>query len=102
MLRFSQELFDAEADEEALLAQLPEKQKASSLQTEISTVSCIDSAARRGQFAALEELQAAQQRQTYLQTQADDLQQAMALLHDAIEEKLMRKRVSVYKTLSNR
>lgn len=84
MLRFSQELFDAEADEEALLAQLPEKQKASSLQTEISRLAASIQQLGAVNLAALEELQAAQQRQTYLQTQADDLQQAMALLHDAI------------------
>lgn len=84
ILRFSQELFDAEADEETLLAQLPEKQKASSLQAEISRLAASIQQLGAVNLAALEELQAAQQRQTYLQTQSDDLQQAMALLHDAI------------------
>lgn len=73
-----------EIDEAALQPLLAEEAKASALQGELKRLNNSIEGLGAVNLAALEELQAAQERQSYLDAQAKDLGEAMATLEDAI------------------
>ncbi len=73
------------ADESALLILLESgKHKSSGLQNELNRLNADIEALGAVNLAALEELQAATERKAYLDAQAEDLNQAMATLEEAI------------------
>ncbi len=82
--RYSEELAEARADEDALLALLPEAKKASALTAEIGRLAQAVNALGAVNLAALDELKAAQERHDYLQAQHEDLVAAMTTLEEAI------------------
>ena len=73
-----------EVDEAALLPLLTDNAKPAPLQAEARRLNAAIEALGAVNLAALEELQAAQERQTYLDAQAEDLNEAMDTLEDAI------------------
>ena len=82
--RFDEELQAAQADEVELLAILPENKKPAAYVADIARLSQAIQALGAVNLAALEELAAAQERHHYLAHQADDLNEAMATLMEAI------------------
>jgi chromosome segregation protein len=82
--QFAQQLADSGADEEALRAVLEKGTRSGALQTEISRLTEEIKALGAVNLAALEELDTARERKTYLDAQAQDLNEAMTTLEDAI------------------
>ncbi|MBX3663955.1 MAG: chromosome segregation protein SMC [Burkholderiales bacterium] len=82
--QYSQQLAEAGADEAALAVQLEKGQRASSLQSEINRLNDEIKSLGAVNLAALEELEAARERKTYLDAQSEDLTAAMNTLEDAI------------------
>jgi chromosome segregation protein len=82
--QFAQQLAQAGADEEALKALLEKGTRSGALQGEINRLTGEIQSLGAVNLAALEELQAAQERKQYLDAQSRDLNEAMATLEDAI------------------
>nr|WP_246043419.1 chromosome segregation protein SMC [Aquitalea aquatilis] len=86
MERFAEELKEAQADEAALLADLTDAIKPNSLAAEIARLARALEGLGAVNLAALEELEEARKRGEYLGSQAEDLNQAMATLEEAIQK----------------
>ncbi|WP_374356166.1 chromosome segregation protein SMC [Chitinimonas sp.] len=84
--RFTQELEEAQADVAALLPLIGNGLKVSSLVSEIGRLTQAISGLGNVNLAALEELNAARERQSYLDAQANDLVEAMDTLESAIRK----------------
>ena len=82
--QYAQQLAEAGADEEALRAVLEKGTRSGALQNEITRLNEELKALGAVNLAALEELQSAQERKTYLDAQSQDLNEAMTTLEDAI------------------
>ncbi|MGQ0525856.1 MAG: chromosome segregation protein SMC, partial [Betaproteobacteria bacterium] len=82
--QFAQQLADAGADEAVLKGLLEKGTRSGALQGEINRLNSEIQALGAVNLAALEELQAAQERKNYLDAQSRDLSEAMATLEDAI------------------
>ena len=82
--QFTQQLAQAGAREEELKALLEKGTRSGALQGEINRLTEEIQALGAVNLAALEELQAAQERKNYLDAQSRDLTEAMATLEDAI------------------
>ncbi|HUP95968.1 MAG TPA: chromosome segregation protein SMC [Burkholderiales bacterium] len=82
--QYAQQLADSGADEAALQSLLEKGARSGAFQNEIGRLSEEIKALGAVNLAALEELQAAQERKTYLDAQSQDLTEAMATLEDAI------------------
>ncbi|WP_460537082.1 chromosome segregation protein SMC [Chitinimonas naiadis] len=82
--RFTQELAEAGADVEALMPLIGNGLKIQSLVSEIGRLTQSISALGNVNLAALDELNAAKDRKTYLDAQADDLTEALGTLESAI------------------
>jgi chromosome segregation protein len=82
--QYAQQLIEAGANEEELQAQLQKGMRSGTFQSEINRLNEEIKALGAVNLAALEELQAAQERKTYLDAQSDDLTEAMTTLEDAI------------------
>jgi chromosome segregation protein len=82
--QFDNQLAEAGADPQALAARTERGVSASSLQAEITRLAQSIEALGAVNLAALEELEAARQRQEFLQSQSSDLKAAIATLEDAI------------------
>ena len=82
--QYAQQLAESGADEEALRAMLEKGTRSGALQTEIGRLNEEIRALGAVNLAALEELQAAQERKNYLDSQSQDLTEAMTTLEDAI------------------
>jgi chromosome segregation protein len=82
--QFAQQLAQAGAHEEELKALLEKGTRSGALQGEIARLTEAIQALGAVNLAALEELQAAQERKNYLDAQSRDLNEAMATLEDAI------------------
>jgi len=82
--QFSQQLADAGADEAALEPLLEKGKRSNALQADVTRIGNEITALGAVNMAALEELESAQQRKDYLDSQAQDLTQAVATLEDAI------------------
>ena len=83
--QYTQQLFEANANEEELAALLEKGTRSNALQSEINRINQAITALGAVNLAALEELTAAQERSTYLEDQSRDLSEAMATLEDAIK-----------------
>jgi chromosome segregation protein len=83
-LQFEQWAEQLQGVDETALLPLLENAKAGSLQGDLKRISGEIEALGAVNLAALEELQASQERQAYLDAQAQDLSEAMATLEDAI------------------
>ncbi|MDN3578986.1 chromosome segregation protein SMC [Chitinimonas viridis] len=84
--RFTQELDEAGADVAALLPLIGDGLKINSLVSEIGKLTQAISALGNVNLAALDELNAARERKTYLDSQAADLIEAMETLESAIRK----------------
>jgi chromosome segregation protein len=82
--QFAQQLADAGAREDELSALLEKGMRSGALQTEIGRLNEDIQALGAVNLAALEELQAGQERKNYLDAQSLDLTEAMTTLEDAI------------------
>ena len=82
--QFAQQLTDAGADEQELLQQAEKGKRSGALQTDITRLNGEISVLGAVNLAALEELETAQSRKNYLDSQAQDLNQALTTLEDAI------------------
>jgi chromosome segregation protein len=82
--QFAQQLAEAQADEAALQARLDEGVRAASLQGEITRLAGQIAELGAVNLAALQELEAASQRKSYLDAQSADLKAAIHTLEDAI------------------
>ena len=82
--QYAQQLVDAGADEQALAGLLEKGTRSGALQTEIGRLNEEIRALGAVNMAALEELRAAEERKIYLDTQSQDLNEAMQTLEDAI------------------
>jgi len=83
--QYAQQLAEAGADEAALAQQLEEKGvRAGALQSEINRLNGEIKSLGAVNLAALEELETARERKTYLDAQSEDLTSAMNTLEDAI------------------
>ena len=82
--QFAQQLREAGADEEELLQQAEKGKRSGALQTDITRLAGEISALGAVNLAALEELETAQSRKHYLDSQSQDLNQALTTLEDAI------------------
>jgi chromosome segregation protein len=82
--QYAQQLIEAGANEEELQAQLQKGMRSGTFQSEINRLNEEIKALGAVNLAALEELQAAQERKTYLDAQSGDLTEAMTTLEDAI------------------
>ncbi|MCW5605091.1 MAG: chromosome segregation protein SMC, partial [Burkholderiales bacterium] len=83
--QYAQQLAEAGVDEAALQQQLEEKGvRAGALQSEINRLNGEVKSLGAVNLAALEELEAARERKTYLDAQSEDLTAAMNTLEDAI------------------
>jgi len=82
--QFSRQLIEAGADEHALEPLLEKNKRSSALQADATRYGNEIAALGAVNLAALEELETAQQRKGYLDSQAQDLAQAVATLEDAI------------------
>jgi chromosome segregation protein len=82
--QYAQLLADAGADEQALAGLLEKGTRSGALQTEIGRLNEEIRALGAVNMAALEELLAAEERKIYLDTQSQDLKEAMQTLEDAI------------------
>jgi chromosome segregation protein len=83
-LQFEQWAEHLQGVDEAALAPLLDGAKANALQSELNRLGAGIESLGAVNLAALEELQAAQERKAYLDAQAKDLTEAMATLEDAI------------------
>lgn len=86
MERFAEELKEAQADEAVLLADLTDAIKPNVLAAEIARLARALEGLGAVNLAALEELEEARKRGEYLGSQAEDLNQAMATLEEAIQK----------------
>ncbi|MBI4195898.1 MAG: chromosome segregation protein SMC [Betaproteobacteria bacterium] len=82
--QFARQLAEAGAREEELKASLEKGMRSGALQNEINRLGDEIEALGAVNLAALEELQAGQERKNYLDAQSRDLTEAMATLEDAI------------------
>ena len=82
--QYAQQLNDSGADEATLQQLLEKGTRSGALQAEISRLSEEVKALGAVNMAALEELQTAQERKTYLDAQSQDLTEAITTLEDAI------------------
>jgi chromosome segregation protein len=82
--QFAQQLAEAGVSEEELTSLLEKGMRSGGLQTEIARLAEDIKSLGAVNLAALEELQAAQERKNYLDAQSADLNEAMATLEDAI------------------
>jgi len=82
--QFAQQLVEAGADEQELLRQAEKGKRSGALQTDITRLAGEISALGAVNLAALEELETAQSRKNYLDSQSQDLNQALTTLEDAI------------------
>jgi chromosome segregation protein len=82
--QYAQQLRDSGADPAALAAQLEKGMRANALQGEVALIQEEIRALGAVNLAALEELEAAEARKTYLDAQWQDLTEAMKTLEDAI------------------
>ncbi|HZQ74482.1 MAG TPA: chromosome segregation protein SMC [Burkholderiales bacterium] len=82
--QFATQLREANADEERLTAAAQDAPRPSALQGEITRLSQAISELGAVNLAALEELRTSQERKTYLDSQATDLEEAVHTLEDAI------------------
>ncbi|MCC7080140.1 MAG: chromosome segregation protein SMC [Burkholderiales bacterium] len=82
--QFERQLVDAGADQEALRSQLEKGARSSRLNADIARLNDEIGALGAVNLAALEELAAARERKTYLDTQSADLEQALETLENAI------------------
>ncbi|HVB49298.1 MAG TPA: chromosome segregation protein SMC [Burkholderiales bacterium] len=82
--QFADQLRDANADEERLAAEAPGAPRLAALQGEITRISQAISELGAVNLAALDELRTSQERKSYLDAQATDLQEAVATLENAI------------------
>jgi chromosome segregation protein len=82
--QFAQQLADSGADEAALQAMLAKGTRSGAMQAEIARLNEEIRLLGAVNLAALEELQSAQERKTYLDAQSQDLREAMTTLEDAI------------------
>ncbi|MEK7877912.1 MAG: AAA family ATPase, partial [Pseudomonadota bacterium] len=82
--QYAQQLTNAGADEQELLQQAEKGKRSSALQTDITRLADEISALGAVNLAALEELETAQSRKNYLDSQSQDLNQALTTLEDAI------------------
>ena len=82
--QFATQLAEARADEALLAAEAERAPRASSLQGEITRLSQAINELGAVNLAALEELRSSQERKTYLDSQAADLEEAVRTLEDAI------------------
>jgi chromosome segregation protein len=82
--QFAQQLADSGADEAALQAMLAKGTRSGAMQAEIARLTEEIRLLGAVNLAALEELQAAQERKAYLDAQSQDLCEAMTTLEDAI------------------
>ena len=81
---FAQQLAEADADEAALESELAKGVRASSLQSEITRLNGQIQALGAVNLAALDELSTARERKAYLDSQAEDLSEAVSTLENAI------------------
>jgi chromosome segregation protein len=81
---FAQQLAEAGADEDALEPELEKGVRASALQGEITRLNSEIQALGAVNLAALEELSTARERKAYLDSQAEDLTEAVTTLENAI------------------
>ncbi|MDB5796792.1 MAG: Chromosome segregation protein [Paucimonas sp.] len=84
--QFTQQLAEAQADEEALAAKLSGEMRASWLQGEVTRLTNAIAALGAVNLAALDELQQASERKNFLDAQNADLTEAMNTLEDAIHK----------------
>jgi chromosome segregation protein len=84
--QFSEQLNELNLDENSLLEALVSAPKASSLASKLSDFSSQIAALGAVNLAALDELKEASERKLYLDTQAEDLSEAMQTLEDAIRK----------------
>jgi chromosome segregation protein len=84
--RYQEELKEAEADEAALMADLTDAVKPNALAAEIARLARAIEGLGAVNLAALDELKEARERGDYLTNQADDLNQAMETLVEAIQK----------------
>jgi len=82
--QYDERLSEAEADEAALLPLLTPDLRESALQREVARLAREIAELGQVNLAALEELRSAQERKLYLDTQYDDLMEAIGTLEDAI------------------
>jgi chromosome segregation protein len=82
--QFTQQLIDAGANEQELEPHLEKSKRSSALQADIMRLNSEIGVLGAVNLAALEELETSQQRKTYLDSQSQDLNQALATLEDAI------------------
>ena len=82
--QYAQQLAESGADEEALRSVLEKGTRSGALQSEIARLNEEIRALGAVNLAALEELETAQERKTYLDAQSQDLTEAMTTLEDAI------------------
>ena len=82
--QYAQQLAEANADEAALAAQIEKGQRSGSLQSEINRLTNEIKGLGAVNLAALEELEQASERKSYLDAQSADLTSAMNTLEDAI------------------
>jgi chromosome segregation protein len=82
--QFAQQLVESGADEAALQAMLAKGTRSGAMQAEIARLNEEIRLLGAVNLAALEELQAAQERKAYLDAQSQDLREAMTTLEDAI------------------
>jgi chromosome segregation protein len=82
--QYAQQLAESGADEERLRSVLEKGTRSGALQSEIARLNEEIKALGAVNLAALEELQSAQERKTYLDAQSQDLTEAMTTLEDAI------------------
>ena len=82
--QYAQQLAEANADEAALAQQLEKGTRSGSLQSEINRLNAEIKELGAVNLAALEELEVARERKTYLDAQSEDLTSAMNTLEDAI------------------
>ncbi len=82
--QYAQQLAEAGADEAALAQQMEKGMRSGSLQSEINRLNAEIKELGAVNLAALEELETARERKTYLDAQSADLTSAMNTLEDAI------------------
>ncbi len=82
--QFAEQLLEANADEQRLAAESDGAPRPSALQGEITRLTQAINELGAVNLAALEELQSSQERKTYLDAQASDLEEAVKTLEDAI------------------
>jgi chromosome segregation protein len=84
--QFATQLAEAQADEQLLAAEAEGAPRASSLQGEITRITQAINELGAVNLAALEELRTSQERKSFLDAQATDLEEAVRTLEDAIRK----------------